>query len=54
MTQPKDEAYIPRTDLGFPDRRKKSRIQTIFADEAEVELWEMRDGRELEAASSKR
>ncbi len=34
------EPYIPRTDLGFTDRRRSSRFELAFADEAEIESWE--------------
>ena len=32
--------YVPRTDLGFPDRRRSSRFELCFLDEAEIESWE--------------
>lgn len=47
--QPKP--YVPRTDLGFPDRRRASRFEVCFNDEAEVECWERGDRSDgLEAA----
>ncbi len=41
--RPNDETYIPRTDLGFPDRRQKGRLEVRFTDEADVERWELGD-----------
>ena len=41
---PKDEAsYIPRTDLGFTDRRKSTRLNLSFTDELEAEDWDRSD-----------
>ena len=37
MKQQKNDAYVPRADLGFPDRRKKKRVEMVFTGEAEVE-----------------
>ena len=34
------EPYIPRTDLGFTDRRRSNRFELCFTDEAEIERWE--------------
>ncbi len=39
--RPEREGFVPRADLGFPDRRKKLRPERYFADEAEAER---RDG----------
>ena len=34
------DPYIPRTDLGFVDRRRSNRFELCFTDEAEIESWE--------------
>ena len=39
--RPEREGFVPLTDLGFPDRRKKLRPELYFADEAKAER---RDG----------
>ncbi len=35
--EPKDEAYIPRTSLGFSDHRRFARFDFSFTDEAKAE-----------------
>ena len=37
------KTYIPRTDLGFPDRRTSNRFEWSFSDEADAEQWERDD-----------